>query len=275
MPKFWVKLATFCAGLTIFCVPGVAQYTPTISGVFNAFWYLGPGILNNGGSCSSGQTGPCYYAQSQLTADPNGAPGTPSWSIVQPGAGQISLSCYTCTNPIATALAPSSGCSSDIQVTVSYGSYTSAPFNITIVVPNSTVLQSTYPQHSAWNPAPGYNGYQSLYVWAILDSCSNQDGGIDANEALGSFSKDQSNTTWVPGSPNGVYLSSYLIGDIVGFAGPSTAIPVATAPASPLGSHTVINDNPWKARVGSQSIGSGTQIRSDKQQWWQDHGTHQ
>src|SRR5665213_164392 len=109
MPRFWTKVATFCAALSICCVPGVAQYTPTISGVFNAFWYLGPNVLSDGGSCSRGQTGPCYYAQSQLTANPNGAPGTPSWIIVQPGAGKISLSCNDCANPIATALCPRSG----------------------------------------------------------------------------------------------------------------------------------------------------------------------
>ena len=43
------------------CVLGIArsafgQYTPTISGV-NAFWWLGSGILSDGGMCS-GQTGP-------------------------------------------------------------------------------------------------------------------------------------------------------------------------------------------------------------------------
>jgi hypothetical protein len=258
-------------GGVFFCVPGVAQYTPTISGVFNAFWYLGPGILSNGGSCS-GQSGFCYWAQSQLTANPNGAPGTPSWTVVQPGAGKISLSCNNCANPVATAMSPSSGCAPDIHVYVSYGPYTSAAFDITIVAPNSTILQSGYPQHSGWFPA-GTVGYQSVYTWAIVDSCNNLDGGIDANESLGTLTKDQINTDWLRGSPNGAYLSSYLVGDIVAMAG-SGLTPSPQIPQSPLGTHKVMNDYPWTIRVGSQSIGSGTLVRLDRQQWWQDHGTH-
>ncbi|HEX5431006.1 MAG TPA: hypothetical protein VFW83_03505 [Bryobacteraceae bacterium] len=52
-----------------------AQYTPTITGA-NAFWWLGSGILADGGMCS-GQTGPCYFAQSQLTPTLTALPGVP------------------------------------------------------------------------------------------------------------------------------------------------------------------------------------------------------
>src|SRR5579885_1246331 len=118
MIKVLSCVLSLCA-TAILSTPAFAQYTPTISGV-NAFWYLGQGILADGGMCS-GQSGPCYYAQSQLSPDPNGAPGSPSWTIVQNGQGKISLSCNDCANPVATALSPSGGCFSDIHVYVSYG----------------------------------------------------------------------------------------------------------------------------------------------------------
>ncbi|HLG97913.1 MAG TPA: hypothetical protein VKX49_16485 [Bryobacteraceae bacterium] len=192
-----------------------AQYTPTISGA-NAFWWLGSGILADGGTCS-GQTGPCYYAQSQLTSDPNGAPGSPSWTVVQNSQGKISLSCYDCANPVATAQSTSSGCLSDIQVYVSYGGYSSAPFNVTIVAPSYTNLQSGYPQTNPW-----YLGYLTQYVWSVVDSCGNLDGGIDANEKFGTFVNDISNN-WIYPSSGGIYMTTYLIGDEIGHSGGSPA----------------------------------------------------
>jgi hypothetical protein len=66
----------FALGLIAATQCALAQYTPTISGV-SAFWFLGSGILADGGMCSTGQTGPCYYAQSQLSSNANGAPVVP------------------------------------------------------------------------------------------------------------------------------------------------------------------------------------------------------
>ena len=129
-----------------FSSPAFAQYTPTITGI-NSFWYLGQGILANVGICSGQPTGNCYLAQSQLTSNPNGAPGTPQWSIVQNGQGQVTLSCYTCANPVATSVSPSGGCIPDIHIYVSYGGYSSASFDVTIVAPSYTNPYGS-PQHA-------------------------------------------------------------------------------------------------------------------------------
>jgi hypothetical protein len=144
--------------LTVLANSAFAQFTPTISGA-NAFWYLGQGILSDGGACSSGHTGPCYYAQSQLTSNPNGAPGTPQWTVVQNSQGQVTLSCYTCANPIATAVSPSSACIPDIHIFVSYGGFTSASFDVTIVAP-SFPNQFGDPQHG--NLGTGY--FECVYL---------------------------------------------------------------------------------------------------------------
>ncbi len=241
-----------------------AQYTPTISGV-NAFWYLGQGILANGGQCS-GYPGPCYYAQSQLTSNPNGAPGTPQWSIVQNGQGQVTLSCYTCANPVATAVSPSGGCLADIHIYVSYGGYSSASFDVTIVAPSSTNLLSGYPQHGDLS-----TGFSSVYFWNVVDSCGNSDSGIDANEQFGTFVNDTANNWSLP-TQYSVYMTGSIVGDQIAHVG---GTPPAQNHQTPLGTTKIRHNYPWALRVGTQTFGSGTPVRVDTQQQWQDHGTHQ
>jgi hypothetical protein len=183
----------------------------------------------------------------------------------------VSLSCYNCANPIATALSPSGGCYSDIQIYVSYGGYSSAAFNVTINAPTITYLQSGYPTNAAYYYA-GYPGFDSTYQWSVVDACGNDVSGIDANEVLGTNYNDISNN-WGLGPANGVYMSSYLINDDIITAGNVT--PASEVPQTPLTTTAVHHDYPWALRVGSQTLGSGTPVRVDSQQWWLDHGTHQ
>ncbi|MGH9558400.1 MAG: hypothetical protein ACRD30_04105, partial [Bryobacteraceae bacterium] len=169
-----------------------------------------------------------------------------------------------------TALSPSGGCYSDIQVYVSYGGYTSAAFNVTIVVPETTYLQSGYPQNNALYVSGLPPGFQSAYAWTVVDSCGYLVSGIDANESFGTFHNDTSNN-WITTPPNGVYLTSYLVGDLIFHAGGS---PTPEPPQTPLTSSAIRHDYPWAIRVGSQTSGSGTPVRADTQQWWLDHGSH-
>jgi len=63
----------------------VVVYRPTITGV-SAFWWLGGVLADNG-----------YYAQSGLTANPNGASGTPYWTVNTVNCGgSVSLGCNPC-----------------------------------------------------------------------------------------------------------------------------------------------------------------------------------
>ncbi len=259
--KFLQRTAHILAALVI--ASGVvghafAQYTPTISGL-NAVWWLGAGIVGDGGVCS-GQSTPCYYAESQLTSNPNGAPGSPTWTVVQNGQGRISLSCYTCANPVATAQSVSSGCSYDIQITVSYGGYSSAPFGMTVAAPEYTILQTGYPQTTTV-----YQGFYTDYVWGLVSSCGGYMGGIDANEKFGTFQNPITNN-WVHPSPNPVYMTTYLIGDQIA--------QVYGTPTPDTGSSLVRYDYPWALRIGSQTSGSGTPVEVDTQAWYLDHGAH-
>lgn len=153
--------------------------TPIITGV-NAFWWLGSGILSDGGTCS-GQTGPCYYAQASWTANPNGNTGSPTWTVVNaPGGGSVSLDCYTCTTVEATATSPSAGCVYDVTVTVAYNGNTSAPFKVALIQPTMTTLYGSPSDYSAntFFGTSGMVGYVSLTAWQVKDPCGNGGRGL-------------------------------------------------------------------------------------------------
>jgi hypothetical protein len=183
----------------------------------------------------------------------------------------VSLSCYNCANPVATALSPSGGCYTDIQIYVSYGGYLSAAFNVFIDSPTITYIQSGYPMNANLYYM-GYPGYSSTYVWAVADACNYTVGGIDANEVLGTDYPVYTNENWTFGPTPPVYMSTYLIGDEVASAG--NQYPPPMIPQMPLTTTVVHYDYPWALRVGSQTSGSGSPVRVDHQQWWLDHGTH-
>lgn len=256
----------------------LAAQTPTITGV-NAFWWLGSGILSDGGTCS-GHTGPCYYAQASWTANPNGNPGSPTWTVVNsPGGGSVSLNCYTCTTVVATATSPSAGCVYDITVTVTYNGNTSAPFNVAIIQPTTTTLQSGSPIDQSANAffnTVGLVGYMTTTSWNLTDSCGNSDGGLDVNESFGTFSNDTANNWGRPTIGNGYYPGSVL-SDYLGESAPTNnnSSPQLQNPQSPLGSTKIYHDYPWVLRVFSLTSGNGVTVRTDTQQWYQDHGRHQ
>ena len=241
--------------------------TPTITGV-NAFWWLGSGILSDGGMCS-GHSGPCYYAQASWTANPNGASGTPMWTVQNAvGGGSVTLNCSTCTTVEATSGSPSAGCVYDITVKVSYNGHVSAPFKVAIIQPTTTTLQAGSPSDT-----PSGAGYVSFTSWKVTDSCGYSGGGYDVNESFGSFKEDVTNNWPLPSIGN-AYIPGSVIGDVIGATG-STLEPSAQVPQSPLGSSTVMHDIPWQLHVFSQTSGQGVFVRADTQQWYRDHGRHQ
>ncbi len=184
----------------------------------------------------------------------------------------MSLSCYDCANPVATATHPSDGCVADVQITVSYGTSLSAPFNVTIVTPNQSTVQSGYPTHAIW---PGYptTGYISTFSWNVIDSCGYSDAGLDGHEYFGTFSNDYFGNNWGHPGANGIYNASSIWFDQVGAHSYTT--PATQNPQAPLGSTKVFNDYPWQLLMGTQVLGtSGANVRSDTQQFYQDHGLH-
>ncbi len=251
-----------------FLSSAVAQYTPTISGV-DAFWWLGSGILHDGAGCGTTPPGPCYYAQASWSSSPNGAPGTPYWTVVNnPGGGSVSLDCYTCANVLATATSPSNGCDYDVTVSVSYGGYSSAAFTVMINTPENTTLQSGYPTDVSVG-----NGYLSTTAWNVTDLCGYSTAGFDVNEAFGTFYDDYYGHNWGYPSLGSTYETTSVVSDYIGNRG--WTVPMAEPPQSPLTSTKVFHDTPWMLYVFSQTSGSGVSVRSDTQQIYQDHGRHQ
>jgi hypothetical protein len=240
-------------------------YRPSVSGV-SSFWWLGPGINSDQG----------YYAQSALTANPNGASGTPYWSVqTVSGGGSVSLSCNPCIGNTATSTAPSASCNPDITVYVNYGGFYSYPFKIFINKPSHLTLQAGYPQDINWSQG-GQPGYKSNYAWSLTDTCGSLIGGLDANEVFGTWTDDYYNSTgqhnnW--GVPTAVpsYSPDSTYTDTIGASYPATAPPPEYAGN---GDVAVMHDYPWTFMFGSQSYGAGVAVLSDTQQWYQDHGRH-
>jgi hypothetical protein len=238
---------------------------PTVTGV-SSFWWLGPGILSDYG----------YYAQSALTANANGASGTPYWSFqTVSGGGSISLNRSICVNNTATSAAPSRSCAPDVTVYVNYGGFYSNPFTIFINKPSTLTLQPGYPQDVNWSQG-GQPGYQSTYSWSLTDTCGYQAAGLDANEVFGTWTDDYYNSTgqhnnW--GQPIAVpsYSANNIYTDTIGASYPATTPPPQWAGN---GNVAVMHDSPWTFNFGSQNYGAGVAVLSDTQQWYQDHGRH-
>ncbi len=253
-----------------------AQYTPTISGI-HSWWWLGAGILYDGAGCSTNPPGACYWAEEPLTASPNGAPGTPTWTVqTNPGGGAVTLNCYTCTSVVATASAPSSSCSADVTVYVSYGGYQSAAFTILINSP-AYATQTQDPT----NAASG-SGYLTTYMWGITDTCGNEDPGMDGNESFGNFTDDYAeisgianNWPWSSLVPGHLYDTGWTWADRIGaVSSDGSYIPDPTNPQTPLSAVLVEDDTPWSLNLFTQTIGDGLSIFRDDQQWYIDHGEH-
>lgn len=262
-------MKNFCSiAMILFGVASVGMAQPTITGV-NAFWWLGSGILSDGGTCS-GQTGPCYYAQAAWTANANGAMGTPTWHVnTVPGGGSVSLSCNTCTNTTATSTAPSNGCTYDITVYVTYpdGSQ-SGNFNVAIITPKNTTLLSGYPTDASC----GLQCYLSTTAWNLTDTCGSSDAGLDLNETFGTWTNDYVGNTWGLPTAGSTYRPNSTLYD---YMSPGCCTPVPQPPQSPLGSTKVFHDYPYTLWVGTQTFGHGVSVLVDTQQFYQDHGRHQ
>lgn len=270
-----------------------ASAQPTISGT-NAFWYLGPlptGVYSDGGTCS-GQSGPCYYTQSAISASPSSGSGY-TWSVSYSGTGRVSLSCTSnCSNSITvTATAASSGCSADVTLYATYSGQESSGYGLTIVTPTTGTLQSGYP-YDEDNPIYGTGSFLTTYNWEVSDSCGNDDTGIDQNEGFCSYPDDDDSCTWTNdysgnnwGTPiaSGGYISSVFV-DYMGQNNPG-GTPASSSPSSngydTCSTSTPVLHAPWTGYVGSQSNSCsgvdscGAQILSNTFQYYTDCGRHQ
>lgn len=264
----------FRLGLCILATLGaVRAQIPTISGTA-AFWYLGGVTSDNG-----------YDAYTVLTANPNGNPGTDSWSVSQTcttGHGCVTLNCTSsCGGSVtATSTSANAGCASDVTITVTYGINASAPYGLTIVAPSTTTLESNYPMDTGQGTNNPGSGYISTYQWDLRDTCGFVDSGLDQNETFGTWTQDYGGTIdWFHPNPDHLTDMSYVVVDTVDKNGGNT--PVSTWPGPmqippiALSSTTVFHNTPWNLLVGSLTSGTGIVVHSDLQQWYTDHGRHQ
>jgi hypothetical protein len=235
---------------------------PTPAPPVPAFWWLGSGVLSDGD----------YYAQAAWVGSPNGASGTPTWSVsTQVGGGTIALSCYVCTSTTATSTAPSNGCVYDITVYLDYGGFYSDPFYVAIVQPSSFSLVSGFPTHDADG-----DGFVSKYNWNLTDTCGISDPGLSGTEVFGSRdNSDYPLNNWNMATPTAIVNNPLSVfEDQIGIKNCNGGCsPVWTNPQSTL-SLVKVYHFPWFAYVGSSSSGVGLMILSNTTQFYLDHGLH-
>lgn len=258
--------------LLIFGATSIAlAQTPTISGV-RAFWWLGSGILSDQG----------YYAQSLLTAAPNGLSGTASWSVsTVSGGGSVTITCNpspsNCTQATATSTAPSNGCTYDVSVYVTIGGVQSAAYTLAIIEPHTATLQGSYPSTPQNPPDSALGvGFQTIYTWNLTDTCGNNDGGIDESESFGTQTNVVANN-WNPFSNMAGYQSSSTMHDY--FSNVAGTSPQVQNPGY-VGTYIVFYA-PWEMLVGSATPGAGLPIYrpdisgyTDYSIIYLDHGRH-
>ena len=120
------------------------------------------------------------YNRATLSVNPNGTPGSPSWSIPI-NSDKLFLSCTNCTLPLITSLKPSENCTFDIGVRVSYDGFRSNPFLMNVNAP--------------WFVEPGgpsetinyFDGWKTFVFYATRDRCTAAMTGIAFNETFGTF----------------------------------------------------------------------------------------
>ena len=140
-----------------------------------------------------------YQTSGVLTASASGATGVPSWTVVS-GSQKLQLSCSNCTQTYANALQPSSGCSYDVVVKVSYGGFESVPFYVLIDRPYRLEYVNGNNDSS---DSPSGNGYLSTVSYALKGMCGSFLTDMRGGEAFPSSGygfQDQANN-WPPGDP--------------------------------------------------------------------------
>lgn len=147
--------------------PGRPDYAPGSP----APYYLG-------GTLASGS----YSAQTTLNAgNPNGAIGTPTWSIVA-GADSGSLSCSSCNQTVYTATKATPSCMSfNIVIKTSYGGLESDPFYIFNNSPAYIENSGIYiPSNPGWPEV----GYETLHPLRAKNICGEVMNWVAVNESF-------------------------------------------------------------------------------------------
>jgi len=179
--------------------PQSAQHTfnlvpgpPTISGN-QGVWWLGSAAVND--NCAAGQA--CYYNSTQLTMAPGPGASPPSaavpaaWSLTDPATGQAptfaSWACNandaTCSSGKVTATSQPAYCSTtgNVQVSVTLGGITSAPFIVIVDWPQASLLVGAA-DNGTQIPQSQLVGYISTNTLQLVSACKNSMFGIDWHE---------------------------------------------------------------------------------------------
>ena len=229
------------------------------------------------------QSGTYYSSTTLLLGNPNGAVGTPTWSIVA-GASHGSLSCSQCNSNTYTATQASASCNDyNVLIRANYGGFESETLYIFNNRPAS-IEENPIVEHE--DLAPTYVGWESRKKLRVRDLCSAPMNWVVVNESFvnrryGSMFSESTwplswvNAVWgdVPGEfdQDGYFTDIMFEYDIPGKV-PTPMPAFANGMDEGANSSVTLHDQVFKA--ASSSPGFGIFIWGITQVHYLDHGGH-
>jgi hypothetical protein len=232
---------------------------PGISGATKFWWFAGES--------------PSGYVTSMILLATTSGSGSYQWAITKGGAiVNFSNDSTTIMTTNGQATVKSIGASvkaNDVKVTVTVNGVTSDPFLLTVNAPHS--LELLREEHQTASTA----GYISRIHYKIKDQFGTVlDAGVPVNEKFTTnVVNDLSGANWTRGPAGGVVVTPSDWADEISGQDIAGAIPLPIAPQSPLGSTMVHHfDGEW--RVGSNMVGKGRRVQTNRWQRYIDHASH-
>jgi hypothetical protein len=260
-----------CGGQTYDSTPAnmsqpniLAVARPTITGPGGTsgpygIWWLGGGTDDDNG----------YFNRATLTANPNGSPGSPTWSLIQgqvgSNAGRVALSCTTCNFPLVTSEQRSSNCAYDVGVRLNYNGFSSNVYLLNVNAPyymESSGLASTNNFLS--------DGWITVIPYLNRDRCLYPMPSIALNEVFGTFTQSNWPKPVAQGTAN--YNNGYIWYDQIFIAEcPNCAPPVQRD--NPPG-QAVVDQAQQFWNLGSSTPGLGIYVQQNTFRRHTGHGEH-
>ena len=263
-----------------------ASVPPQLS-ISPSLWFFGSGI-----STPSGFT----LGSTQATITASGASGgTYSWTITNGttkasfSAGSSVSSTTTSSNTVTIYSIGASTSSNDVTVQLSWTpqgeSASASSLQLGIDSPYTMVSAGAPSDYSVGlcsslggsNPTPGTYGWLSLIPYNALSMFGQLITNLGVNETLLSATPSYQGENWPLATASGFQIpsSGQFEDDLCTVTTPPapTLTPPALVPQSTL-TNVLVYTRPQIWRIGSLTVGSATEVQTDTQQYFQDHGRH-
>jgi hypothetical protein len=129
-------------------------------------------------------------------------------------------------------------------------------------------MRHTGTAHTAGRPS----GYQTRESYQVFDDTGHVMSGYTVNEKFTTGKIADSPSNWPQAVQGVLAVSGNTFDDLMAAEG--TGSPNPQSPQTPLGTTKVMHwTQEW--RVGSATVGQGTKVQTDRQQFYLDHAAHE